>query len=757
MNIDDLIASIARKLGVSIEQATSIVERLLSEIGKALERGESVNLSGFGKFHVKTRAARTGRNPRSGDSIQIPGDRVPAFKPAQALVNLIQEIQDTPAPVSSTSKRTTRSIKPAGSPPADETPEAASGSDPEAEDRPVRRASRSVSPPVPPSLTTLPPAGPLDRLTNGNSRGVKSRGIPRMEESHAPATETDERRINAHILFAGKKRQTFVRGAENTIRCWIGLPEENVPTSSEAIPTVAIPDEGLPLTVQLLWRSESDTKIIILPANRTARSGDCDLRLQIPDDAPPYISAELSFRYRGSVFEMIRVEAFVLNAGEPEQAHHKLLLPVETQRREAIEIKDRKEVDATIIWGEDRSQVNHPGDTAPSALRVFGRGDPKHYDLSDADKTINWLNNELFITTASLVNKRADAGDAGEDRLDDQDTDVIRILRTLAEHGTELYNQLTDEDFVDPGERIQLINTEPKEYVPIEFVYDRGYPASDATICVDGIKALNSNAEDCPTCKPAHILTPEERDEAKVICPFGFWSIKKIIERRDPDNMSSTADGHPSVPRANRRSLPVINRALFASSYRVPEDERTKTQAALSACIQDSQMALSWTDWRNKLKEGKPPLLLVLPHHHVEDNQDFLEIGADNLKKNDRLLARGRMTDVYVNPDKVNPGPIVILMGCRTAAGSETGYVQLARKFQHLSTSIVVGTLGKVLGRHAAPVARELVAELVSVSDSEADFGTIMRTVRRRMLGKGYLMALCIVALGDAEWRLTPK
>jgi hypothetical protein len=85
------------------------------------------------------------------------------------------------------------------------------------------------------------------------------------------------------------------------------------------------------------------------------------------------------------------------------------------------------------------------------------------------------------------------------------------------------------------------------------------------------------------------------------------------------------------------------------------------------------------------------------------------------------------------------------------------GYVQLARSFQQLHSSIVVGTLAQVLGRHAAPVARELVAQLLAVADETVDFGAIMRRVRRRMLARGYLMALCLVALGDAEWRLTPR
>jgi hypothetical protein len=122
-----------------------------------------------------------------------------------------------------------------------------------------------------------------------------------------------------------------------------------------------------------------------------------------------------------------------------------------------------------------------------------------------------------------------------------------------------------------------------------------------------------------------------------------------------------------------------------------------------------------------------------------------------------RRLSRGQLTELYVNPDGVDPGPIVLLLGCRTSAKTEVGYTGLARRFQQLRTSIVVGTLAQILGRHAAPVARELVRQLLAVEDPNADFGTIMRRVRRRMLANGYLMSLCLVALGDAEWRLTPR
>jgi len=168
-------------------------------------------------------------------------------------------------------------------------------------------------------------------------------------------------------------------------------------------------------------------------------------------------------------------------------------------------------------------------------------------------------------------------------------------------------------------------------------------------------------------------------------------------------------------------------------------------------------VADDWAQWKAALKPGGAPLLLALPHHGVRDREDYLEIGSDATPEEDRRLSRGRLTDLYVNPDAHEPGPIVLLMGCETGATGETGYVSLARRFQQLHTSIVLGTLAKVLGRHAAPVAQEIVTQLTNNNDPDSDFGTIMRRVRRRMLAKGYLMALCLVALGDADWHLPAK
>jgi len=147
-------------------------------------------------------------------------------------------------------------------------------------------------------------------------------------------------------------------------------------------------------------------------------------------------------------------------------------------------------------------------------LRAFGHEGVTNLDLSDASEAIRWLNETLFSTEKLIVRRRAVRGPTGtvgvspqlpQDLLDTDDPDVCRLLRDMARHGAGLYNHLASERFVDPGERIQVLNHEPNTYVPLEFVYDRGYPVSNAKVCAAGLEALRSDAEACPgPCDPYH-------------------------------------------------------------------------------------------------------------------------------------------------------------------------------------------------------------------------------------------------------------
>lgn len=85
MNKSELIKHIASTASLTQAQATAALNALESGVTKALAAGEDVALIGFGTFSVKERAARTGRNPKTGEEIQITAAKVPSFKAGKGL------------------------------------------------------------------------------------------------------------------------------------------------------------------------------------------------------------------------------------------------------------------------------------------------------------------------------------------------------------------------------------------------------------------------------------------------------------------------------------------------------------------------------------------------------------------------------------------------------------------------------------------------------------------------------------------------
>ena len=85
MNKSDLVSAIADNSGLSKANAARALEATTSSISSALAGGESVAITGFGSFLVRARAARTGRNPQTGATIQIKASNVAAFKAGKAL------------------------------------------------------------------------------------------------------------------------------------------------------------------------------------------------------------------------------------------------------------------------------------------------------------------------------------------------------------------------------------------------------------------------------------------------------------------------------------------------------------------------------------------------------------------------------------------------------------------------------------------------------------------------------------------------
>lgn len=85
MNKTELTAAVAEKAGISKKDAEKATSALFVVITDALAAGDKVAVIGFGNFEVKDRAARTGKNPQTGETVEIPATRVAAFKAGKAL------------------------------------------------------------------------------------------------------------------------------------------------------------------------------------------------------------------------------------------------------------------------------------------------------------------------------------------------------------------------------------------------------------------------------------------------------------------------------------------------------------------------------------------------------------------------------------------------------------------------------------------------------------------------------------------------
>ncbi len=90
MNKAELIGSVAGKAKLSKSDARAAVEAVVSTIHAAMKNGDKVSLVGFGTFSAPVRPARSGRNPQTGEAIQIPARKVPKFTPGRSLRDSIQ-------------------------------------------------------------------------------------------------------------------------------------------------------------------------------------------------------------------------------------------------------------------------------------------------------------------------------------------------------------------------------------------------------------------------------------------------------------------------------------------------------------------------------------------------------------------------------------------------------------------------------------------------------------------------------------------
>ena len=91
MNRTELVAAVAEKAELTKKDAEKAVKAFTDAVAEELKKGGKVQLVGFGTFEVSERAAREGRNPRSGETMSIPASKMPKFKAGKALTDMVNE------------------------------------------------------------------------------------------------------------------------------------------------------------------------------------------------------------------------------------------------------------------------------------------------------------------------------------------------------------------------------------------------------------------------------------------------------------------------------------------------------------------------------------------------------------------------------------------------------------------------------------------------------------------------------------------
>jgi integration host factor subunit beta len=87
----DLVEEVAKVTELTRKDSEVIVDTLFESVIKALKTGDKLEVRGFGSFRVRQRNARVGRNPKTGDKVEVPAKRVPYFKPSKELKDLIND------------------------------------------------------------------------------------------------------------------------------------------------------------------------------------------------------------------------------------------------------------------------------------------------------------------------------------------------------------------------------------------------------------------------------------------------------------------------------------------------------------------------------------------------------------------------------------------------------------------------------------------------------------------------------------------
>ena len=310
------------------------------------------------------------------------------------------------------------------------------------------------------------------------------------------------------------------------------------------------------------------------------------------------------------------------------------------------------------------------------------------------------------------------------------------VLTRLAVHGSLLHQQL-EADAYDDIDWIH-VSTFGAADLPVELVYTHPMPDSDdrVPVCPTALAGADRCAADCP-----------DRNRSDVVCPYGFWATSKVVERR------AHTDDRTTVLPGVERSINVLAVGAAGVSQKADEVDATSTARIVDA-VRTAVAAgafhplASWSDLKSVAV--LPARMLVLITHTIEGAAGDvlgtkLQLGADDLSLH-------RIGRPYVNPADLEPGPVVLAIGCDTGEleASFSDYVGL---LFGAGAELVVSAISPVPGKNVADFVVRFFAALPDYLATPGihRFGEVLTAVRRRTVADGDVLALALTATGDAD------
>lgn len=367
--------------------------------------------------------------------------------------------------------------------------------------------------------------------------------------------------------------------------------------------------------------------------------------------------------------------------------------------------------------------VNDSLGKQPSLTAITADGDAVHIALEECDMT---------TARQQLLNVLDEA-------VANPDAPLAPLMVKLANRGKIIMDGLREVISQWPSnlERVQLV-TQSDAFFPIEYLFEGTLPdSSQAPLCSERAGCLNAGRA---------IAGCSIRASGNALCPMGFLGVSAVIERHTWQvGRAAQVWGGIGGQQLERHRIKSLSNIAFAASDRADDfkDEDVLPHEVVRIAGIEAALGVNsitnWETWKSSLENSIPSPALLLLLIHLEDKVLYVGANSD--------LNQGAIDQRHVRDAQV-----VIAIGCSTGLGDARGG-SLPAILQRNGARVVIAAMTTVLGRHANRIARDLATTLrdAAQAPTSAYVGTIMSSIRRKLLADGLALGLAVVAFGDAD------